>query len=280
METQERTQLSFSVSFWLLAILLVINLAVLLFNLGISSTVNSFLQKKIAENQEAARPANLEITVIKDSSCGDCFDLTPAIEAVKKENVKVTAEKTLEITDAEALEIINNLKIVKAPVFILQGELEKNDTLKILLQQMGEIKDNTFTFTKTGTPYILTASGDVRGRMKIVMLADKNCPNCYDVRDHDPILQRFDLNTSNQQILDIGLPEGKEFVGQYKVKLVPTFILFGDLNEFPALLAVWPQVGTAEGDGAYVFREGVKQMGIYKDLGTGKIITPTPENNQ
>jgi len=38
-------------------------------------------------------------------------------------------------------------------------------------------------------------------------------------------------------------------------------------------------VGTVEKDGTYVFREGVKQMGIYKDLTTNKVIEPVVNTN-
>jgi thiol-disulfide isomerase/thioredoxin len=278
MDTEEKIKFGFNLNFWFLIIPLIAILTVFLFNFSIVKAIDSFLAKSIAEKEEAARPANVEITLVRDSSCGDCYDLMPALEAIKKENVKIISEKNLEISDSEALEIINKFKVTRVPFFVMSGELEKEDSLKTLLGQMGETKENTFVFTKTGAPYVLATSGDVRGRVKITMISDQGCADCYDVTGHDPILQSFGLNTSNQVILDSKQPEGQELIKQYKIKLLPAFILEGDLSEFPQLFAIWSSVGTAEKNNVYIFREGVKQMGTYKDLSTGKIITPEPQS--
>lgn len=278
METQTKTNFNFN--FWFLTIFFVVILTVFIFNLGTVNAVNSFLEKKITENEEAARPANLEIMVIKDSSCEDCFSVNSILEIIKKENVKIISEKKLEATDAEALNLVNQFKITKLPTFFLKGELEKNKNLSAILEQIGEIKDETFIFTKTGVPYVLAASGDVRGRVKLTLLTDVNCEECYDVTQHDAILRSFGLNTGDQKVLDINSTEGKKIAAQYKIKLIPSFVLEGEVNEFSDLLKIWPSVGTIEKDGVYVFREGVKQMGIYKDLSTGKTVTPPPQESQ
>lgn len=277
MEISIKNKFDLKLNFWFLTIFFIVILAVFLFNLGTVSAVNSFLGKRLAENEEAKRPANLEITVIKDSSCGDCFSVDSILETIKNENVSIISEKNLEAVDAEAIGIINKFKITKVPALLVAGELTKNQKLSDLLSKMGEIRDGTFVLAKIGAPYVLATSGDVRGRVKLTLLSDKSCEECYNVTQHDTILRNFGLNTEDQEIIDINSTEGKKLVKQYKIKLVPTFVLTGEVSEFPALLNVWPSVGTVEEDGSYVFREGVKQMGAYKDLNTGKSITPPPQ---
>src|SRR5665811_2194818 len=98
---------------------------------------------------------------------------------------------------------------------------------------------------------------------------------CYDVANHEIILRQFGVPTQDQQVINSQLSDGKELIAKYKIKLVPTIILTGDVGAYPSLINVWSQVGTIEEDGAYIFREGVKQMGIYKDLTTNEIIKPT-----
>lgn len=269
----------FSISFSLTLVLVAIILLATLGGMFMSFRSNLSLDKKIAEAKEAARPADIDIVVLQESSCQDCFNLSPLIDIIKKENVKVNSEKTVEITSSEGVELISKYSITKAPTLVISGEIEKDARLKAMWPQLGEIKDDTFILRQVGAPYVLISSGDVKGRIKWAMLTDTSCSECYDVTIHEQILRRFGMPTQNQQVISSQLSDGKELIAKYKIKLLPTIILTGDVEAYPSLIKIWPQVGTIEEDGAYVFREGVKQMGIYKDLTVNEVIKPTDNQN-
>lgn len=260
------------INFWLGAVLFVLIAVGLTTGLIIALKTNLLLDKKIAEAKEAERPANLEILTLKDSNCQECFKLDPLLAVIKKENVKIITEMNVEVASAEGMDLIKKYNIDKAPMLIISGEIEKNETLKKLWQQLGEVKDNIFILRNVGAPYLLTISGDIRGKVKLVELTDTKCKQCYDVTKHEAILKNFGVYLEDTKILDFGSKEAKKLVSNYKIKLLPTIILTGDLSAYPDINAVWPQVGTVEKDGTYIFREGVKQMGTYKDLTSGKII--------
>ncbi len=252
---------------------------ILLIGLIISLQTNLSLNKKITEAAEAARPADLDIIVLRESSCQDCSDLTPLIDAVKKANVKINSEKIIGASDPEGKELISKYNIEKVPTLIISGELEKETSLETMWQQLGEIKNNSFILKEVGSPYVLTNSGEVKGRVKLVMLADESCQECYDVAKHKQILKKFGLPDQNPQIINSQLADGKELIAKYKIKLLPTIILTGDVETYQGLTKIWPEIGTIEKDGAYVFREGVKNMGTYKDLTANKVINQTAESN-
>lgn len=274
-EKKSKKEFNLSLDYRLTMILVVIMFLAILSGVFSSSQTNLFLRNKIAENEEAARPANIDIIVLQESSCQDCSNLNPLISVIKKENVKVNSEKIIELTSPEGIELINKYSITKVPTLVISGEIEKDAKLKAMWTQLGEVKNDAFILKQVGTPYVLTSSGDVRGRIKWVMIADTSCSECYDVTKHEGILRQFGMPTQNQQITSSQLNDGKELIDKYNIKLLPTIILTGDIEAYPSLIKLWSRVGTVEEDGAYVFREGVKQMGTYKDLTTNEVIAPT-----
>ncbi|OGY50922.1 MAG: hypothetical protein A3J65_00340 [Candidatus Buchananbacteria bacterium RIFCSPHIGHO2_02_FULL_45_11b] len=274
---EKKSQSKISFNFWFAVSLAVITSGALLFGLIILFQANLSLNKKIAEAKEAERPADIDIVILQESSCRDCASLNSLINAIKKENVKVNSEKTVEIASPEGKELIGKYSIAKAPALIVSGEIEKDANLKAIWPQLGEIKDGVFILRQVGAPYVLINSGEVRGRIKFVMLTDAGCGECYKVAQHEQILKQLGLPTQDQQIIDRQSAAGQKLITEYKIKLLPTIILTGDLEVYPPLIKVWPQVGTVEKDGAYVFREGVKQMGVYKDLTANQVIKPAAD---
>lgn len=272
--TNKKSQKNFSLNFWLFVIFSAVILISLLIGLIISTQTNIFLNKKIAEIKEAERPADIEIVILKDSSCSECFDAQSLVETIKRENVNVKSEKVLEIESEEGKELISKFNITQAPAIIVSGEIEKDPALKALWSKIGQIKDGSFISGQIGAPYLSIETGQVIGLVELTMLTDQTCSDCYDVTKHEVILRRFGISTQNQQVLDIGLDKAKELIRKYDIDLVPTIILTGDISAYPAVVSIWPQVGTVEDDGTYVFRQGVKQMGVYKDLNTNKVVRP------
>lgn len=266
------------INFLFSANLAIIIFALIVVGLVILIMVNSALDKKIAMAEEEARAADITITILTDSSCDGCFNPNSLVKAIKKENVKVNLEKTIDINSSEGKELIAKFGIAKVPTMLVAGEIEKPAALKNLWNRLGDIKDNTFVLRQVGAPYIDLNSNQVRGMIKLVMLSDSSCVQCYNVSNHKAALRNLGILSPESETLDINLPDGQKLVNQYGIKMAPTIVLTGDIEAYPDLIAIWPQVGTVESDGAYVFRDGVKLMGAYRDLASNQVIEP--ENRQ
>lgn len=264
---------NFSLNFWLAAGIFLIILVGLIIGAVNFLRVNIVLNQKIAQTIEANRPAEVEAVIIKESTCVDCVDPNNFLEQLKKNNVNIKSEKTVERMSEEGNALIKKYNIEKLPTVILTGEIEKGEFLQKALPATGEIKDGSFVLKNIGGPFVLAATGAVKGRVKMVLLVDSTCPNCYDARVHESIVKQFGLNAVAEMI-DRQSPTGKQLIAKYGITLLPTLILTGDLSSYPQLVKIWPQVGTVAKDGAYVFRQGVKGMGIYHDLNNNKIIDP------
>lgn len=266
--------------FFLSAAIIFISLAIGLIIGG--KTIFTLNQKIAAQGAQKAaqKPAELDLVIIGVSNCEECYEIKPMIEALKQNNVKINTEKTIESGSAEGQELIKKFNINKLPTLLLTGELEKDANLKNLWLKIGEIKDNTFVLRQVGAPYVLVESGEVVGQVRLIMLTDKSCQECYNVNEHQQILKQFGFPLTNTQTIDSGSAAGQKLISQYQIKLLPTIILTGELEVYPTLKAIWPQVGTVEKDGAYIFRVGVKTMGIYKDLNTNQVVKPTVPANK
>ena len=132
-------------------------------------------------------------------------------------------------------------------------------------------------FRQVGAPYVLVSTGKVKGRIEFILLTDITCTQCYDVTQHETILKQFGINAS-AKVADVKSVAGQALINKYGIKLVPAFVLLGEVGEYPSLKPVWEQVGKIAYDGAYVFTKGVPFMGTYKDLTTNKVITPKVES--
>lgn len=263
-----------SLNYRLTIVLTVIIAVSALIGVIISAQTNTVVDQKIAESIEAARPANIEIISIIVSNCADCFSLIPFINSIKELNVNVENEETLNLSDKKAQELIKQFNIAKAPTLVVTGEIKKDKALESVWKKIGKIENDTFILTQNGAPYVLVASGEVKGRVRVTMITDRDCSECYDVTIHEKILKQMGLNLQNERITEVDFPDGQELIKKYNIQLVPTIVLTGDAGAYPALKQVWSRVGSVEDDGTYIFREGVKQMGTYKDLGMGEIIQP------
>ena len=110
--------------------------------------------------------------------------------------------------------------------------------------------------------------------IKLISLTDESCSDCYDASIHKQILSRLGLVISEEEEIDVSTENGKKLIEKYEINAVPTIIIQGDAEEYPALAQVWSQVGTVEDDGSYVFRK-IEAMGRgikYKDLTTNSVV--------
>jgi len=243
--------------------------------LVISFKTNAFVNKKAAEAEEAARPAEFKVILLSDSSCEDCFKLDGFLAAIQKENVKFVEQKIVDWKSAEGKALVEKYKITKVPTVVFGGEINKNIKLKNAWSGIGEIIDGNFVLRQSMAPYIEVATGETKGKVEIFFLKDDSCKDCYDVMGHKQVLgSGFGLPVQNIKVLSVGSGEGLMMRNKYNITMMPTFVLKGEVEAYESLLSIWSKVGTVEKDGAYVFREGVKQMGAYKNMMTGLVVKP------
>ena len=111
--------------------------------------------------------------------------------------------------------------------------------------------------------------------VSVYYLVDGACATCYNVTFHRNILHQLGFDIGEEQFIDISDDTGQQFIDDYNITLVPTFILSEDAEDNALFNRVWGDVGTKEQDGNYVFRKVDALANItYYNLATDEIVTP------
>lgn len=228
---------------------------------------------------KSAAKQNFEVIAIVDSTCENCSRLDEILKFVKESDVEIAKESQIDYGKEKdtAQTIIDKYKITKIPTLVIIGPRPQDKEFGQFWDTFGEVVGGDFVLRKVQPPYREISSGETRGLFRVTFLTDKSCAACYDAKVHVNAFERISMKVINSRGLDVKSAEGGELIKKYGIKLVPTILVDGDLAEYEGFQTVWPYVGTAEEDGTYVFRDGVKQMGTYKDLSTGKVVVGTPE---
>jgi len=140
----------------------------------------------------------------------------------------------------------------------------------------GKITGNTVTGDLTDTGSLeMQGTETPDGQVTVIWLVDSECSTCYDVATiNGPILERFMLTVDNERTVEIRSAEGKALVEKYSITQAPAFIMSKEAAEAEQLVAVWPQVGSIESDGVFIFRRSDSLEMIYEELqsdGTWKL---------
>lgn len=226
-------------------------------------------QKEIAA--ERARPAEFSVTTLVAPDCEECVSLAPLIESFRSGNVRILSEKQIDYKSVEGRKLVEQYQVQRIPVVIIQGEVDKDPSLRSVMEQRGKIEGDTFVFTDTPPPFVDVENGEVRGNFSVIYLDDPSCDSCYDPTDHAPILKRLGMSPQSEETISSRSSQGKNLIRKYKIEKIPTIVLQGDLEVYNRFNTIWKQVGTVEEDGTLVFRN-VDIMGTYRNTETGEIV--------
>ena len=212
----------------------------------------------------------VELVHITKSNCEKCVDLNPVIRQFKQTGMVFSKETVLD--DTQAADLIARYDIKKLPILIFSEGASEYDTIKQSWQQLGTVEeDGSYILRGINPPYYSLEDNTIKGLVKLTMLVDESCTECYEVRLHKPILERFSITIDTEETVDVSSEQGKRIIEKYDIKKVPTIILSDEANAYPILKPVWKQVGTIEEDGAYIFRNVEVMKGKYVDLETKEI---------
>lgn len=249
-EDKKKTE-ALSNSFYIkLYVLLGIALIVFtIYNIAQGASFGSIYGEELAKAKEAARPAVIELITIEDTKCSDCFDINPVIDSLKRANVNITKEETLDLKSTGAKELIDKYSIEKVPVLIVTGELDKVNIRDL------DKKDDALLFTQVTPPYTNTKTNEILGWVSATVLEDPSCDECTDFSQIINALKQSGIVIVSEKVIEEDLEEGKILINKYKLKVLPTLILSQDLEVYNSeIINGWDFIGSIESDGSYVTR--------------------------
>ena len=234
-------------------------------------TVNGKLNDAI----EQTKPQSGSLTLIIPSDCPGCGELEAQKQYLEGQNITITDERRLDASSDTAKAIIQKEKIAQFPAMIFSSKNPIRAELTRAAEPTGARAsgDTALVWEKIQPPYANVQNGNVAGLVSVTYLTDKSCTACYDVvNTQRSILQNFGVAIVAEKIIDISDAAAKPLLKLYNITSVPTIILSQEAGMYSSLMQVWPQVGSTEADGAYVFRTMEAVGGTYRNLTTGKIV--------
>ncbi len=217
----------------------------------------------------------VSLAIVSDPSCRECFDMSTLSLQLQQAGVKVSGTKAVDSTSDEGRELVSRYALKKLPAAILSNDLSAYEEIAQGWGRLGTVEpDGSFILREVAPPYVSVDTGEVKGKVSIISLNDSACSSCYDVSVQSQILVRMGLFFSENSTVDINSTEGKQLIAKYNITSVPTVVFSPEAAVYPLLGQVWPQVGTVESDGWFVFRNMAAIRGAtYRDLPTGEIKT-------
>lgn len=225
----------------ILGIILIINIF-LTFNLG------GDLNKSAEAAKEKLKPAKIELAVVRNSKCGDCFDISAVVSHIKSASVNVTKEETFEFDSKDGKALIINYKITEVPNVIVTGEIDK-----ISIEGLEE-REDALLLADILPPYTNAATGKIEGRVTLYNLKDPACEKCNDLAPLISQIKEAGVRISQEKNIAPNTDEGKQMIKKYKIDFAPAIILSKDAAVYDIVQKAWPQIGSKENDGSYVLR--------------------------
>lgn len=247
-----------------------------------SPQIKGLFDKEKQPQSNDDSPAKLRVTVIGKNDCDNCFDINLFLEALRQNDVEITATESIDYSSSEAKQLVSEYEIGKLPTLLISGDLNKNEQLAAAWPSLGRIVDGVFVFDQVLPPYYDIESGEVKGELQITYLTVDECSDCYDVSLHQSALANLGISGQEEKTVDVSSEQGQEIVEKYGIVAAPTVLIGGEVDVYTSLSQIWEAYGNVADDGTYVFTN-TEAMGNYYDLQQNKMIEASIEeadNNQ
>jgi len=229
-------------------------------------------------NNDNKLVGGVDLIALYNKDCVDCVDVNLLIGGMNNTPIQITTITKVEINSLEGKDLISKYNINKVPTLLFSKELKGYNSITSNWEKsIGSVEnDGTYVLRSINPLYYSINESRVVGKIKVSILSDNNCKNCFNGSEIYPaILGKLQIGNFDTNIIDASSTEGTSLITKYKLEKFPTMIIEGDTNAYPNLKQVWNQVGTIE-DNKYIFRN-VELLGVpYFDVNGGEI---TPQVN-
>ncbi|MBI4143556.1 hypothetical protein HY487_01585 [Candidatus Woesearchaeota archaeon] len=239
---------------------------IVLINIFTAAAINKDIKESKSTAEERLKPAKIQLAVVKNSKCAECFDISTVVAHVKNSNVNVTKEDSFEYGSAQGKELIAMYGIEKVPFAVVRGEIGK-----INIEGLEKNQD-ALLFTQINPPFTDPKTGKIKGRVMLYHLKAPACDKCNNLTLLIEQIRAGGVKIVEEKIVYSGSSEGNQLASKYKVDFAPTIILSEDAGFYPLIAQAWEQVGNKE-NGSYVFRGGLAYPAHpFINLTTGKLV--------
>lgn len=250
-------------------------LYVILILVVVFSIINVFVLQSRLSNvkeeteiaKERLKPAELEVIKLL-SDCNNCYDIENALTDLKKQNVYIKKEQTLNINSQEAQELIKKYGIEKLPTIVISGDINK-EQLTQYMQKIGELKEDAVVYTAINPPYYDNNLNKIVGKVSIINIIDSSCSECTKLDTFSNVLKKVGVFIKDEKSVEYNSQEGKELIQKFGIKHVPAVLISNDINFYPSIQEQLIQLDAKEKNGFYATHSTIPP---YRNLTSDKIV--------
>jgi len=228
----------------------------------------------------------VKITILDDPTCTNCFNVSELVFQLRKAGIVITSSKTVPTKSDEGKKLIAKYKLEHVPTLLLSADALEYSVISDIWAQIGSVEnDGTLALRTISPPYVNTTSGKVEGLVELTTLVDGTCTPCVNASAYRDIFENgFRIAFKSNTLVDVSSTKGKTLLKKYNIDLIPTILMSKDAALYPAMQDVWPQVGTIEKDGTFVFRsvpklENVLKKSVsYKNITSGELLNSSTKS--
>ncbi|MBI1972402.1 hypothetical protein HYS50_00160 [Candidatus Woesearchaeota archaeon] len=220
--------------------------------------------------QEIMRPAVIQVIKLTTNECEDCFDIEKAVTAVKNQNVNITEETLLDGGSQEAQELVKKYNIAKLPTLVIQGELNKSESLMKFYENNGVVIDaNTSIYTNIQPPYYDVQQGKVIGHVVVLNIIDASCKQCISLEQVENALTKAGVRVVKTAPYEYDSNEGQELIAEYGVTRIPAMLIAQEIDVYEVIKK---DIQTLAGNAKNGFYAIHSQLPPYRDLQKNAVV--------
>ncbi|MBU2476792.1 hypothetical protein KKG83_04950 [Candidatus Micrarchaeota archaeon] len=204
--------------------------------------------------EEDRLAGKVDVLLIQNSSCDKCVDLSTFPQDLEQVGVFIRDYNVLEFDSPEAKELLEYYLVDRLPVVFLSLDAAEYDFLSSVWDNLGTVESDGVLVYREAVPYFDVFSGEVKGLVEVLRLEDKNCADCLDSNLMVDPLKQMGIEIVKDSTIDVSSEEGKSLIEKYSITKIPTVIVSSEAEEYLDFFTVWPEVGSQEDDGNFVFR--------------------------
>ena len=193
------------------------------------------------------------LTIIKDSSCTECFDMSIIEPGMQKAGIVIKNTEIIDSLSEQGKELIKNNNIKTLPALIISDDIKEYIAFSEL-QKVLEKQNDGYKLSQPVYPYKEITTGKIKGKITVTYITNESCSNCPDITQATPTLENLGFIIVNEKFLNLSSNEAKQLITKYNIAKFPTFILSPEVSDYD-LKDLLSQLGTFEKDSSFVFRE-------------------------
>ncbi len=224
------------------------------------------LKRNVPYVDESGKVRGLVDMIEVDANCENCFPLAPLKNKFEQMGVKMNEYEVVGAGSARGLEMVKKYNLDFAPALLISKNIDEYGWIMSEIKGLLVDKGDYYLFNSAIAPYKDLTNDVVRGNVRITLLEDSSCKDCFDVNKLKESFQAAGVSFISEKVLDISSFEGKAFAKKYNVTAVPTVVLSKEILDYSQIRGALKDAGTFdEKDQSFVFRK-LDAIGKFREV--------------